>query len=271
MLDSIIGRFSRETTYPYNRYPNEKKSFVDKSVQKLAFNSIIEGNFPKENVVRQMAVKRVNKTLCIILSILIAVVVISYYFVISCEMKLNDLSRQTIVLNNERLYIRLLKEEVPSYDVDGLLDWIKRNGAIEVAYQMATPQIIHMQPNMTPYVSTRPYQGSIESQGNILESSFLDYTGEQSIISPKPLGDGDVLRWEQGSQCYVYENDKEYIPLTNYNQPMGTVLDLEEEDGEQFVENLDGGDIIVDVPFKEKAVYERHLLPHEDNVIYKIN
>ena len=42
------------------------------------------------------------------------------------------------------LYIRLLKEELKSYDVDGLLDWIKRNGAIEVAYQMATPQIIHM-------------------------------------------------------------------------------------------------------------------------------
>ena len=166
------------------------------------------------------------------------------------------------------VYITILKEELKSYDVDGLLDWIKRNGDIEVAYQMATPQIIHMQPNMQPYVSTRPYQGSIESQGNILESSFLDYTSEQSIISPKPLGDGDVLRWEQGSQCYVYENDKEYIPLTDYNKPMGTVLDLEEEDGEQFVENLDGGDIIVDVPFKEKAVYERHLVSHEDNVIY---
>ena len=173
-----------------------------------------------------------------------------------------------ITTGTSNLYITIPKEELTSYDVDGLIDWIKRNGAIEVAYQMAEPQIIHMQPNMQPYVSTRPYQGSIESQGNILESSFLDYTSEQSIISPKPLGDGDVLRWEQGSQCYVYENDKEYIPLTDYNQPMGTVLDLEEEDGEQFVENLDGGDIIVDVPFKEKAVYERHLIPYEDKVIY---
>ena len=176
--------------------------------------------------------------------------------------------KNRIITATNLVYIRLLKEEVSSYDVNGILDWIKRNGAIEVAYQLATPQIIHMQPNMQPYVSTRPYQGSIESQGNILESSFLDYTSEQSIISPKPLGDGDVLRWEQGSQCYVYENDKEYIPLTDYNQPMGTVLDLEEEDGEQFVENLDGGDIIVDVPFKEKAVYERHLVSHEDNIIY---
>lgn len=174
-----------------------------------------------------------------------------------------------IVLNNNLLYIRLLKEEVSSYDVNGILEWIKRNGAIEVAYAMATPQIIHMQPNMQPYVSTRPYQGEINSQGNALESSFLDYTQEESILSPKPLGEGDVLRWEQGSQCYVYENDKDYIPLTDYNQKVGTVLDP--EDDEQFVENLDGGDIIVDVPFKEKAVYERELISYEDTVIYPTN
>ena len=164
------------------------------------------------------------------------------------------------------LYVRLLKEELVTYDIDGLLEWVKRNGAIEVAYPMATPQIIHMQPNMTPYVSTRPYQGEINSQGNALESSFLDYTQEESILSPKPLGEGDVLRWEQGSQCYVYENDKDYIPLTDYNQKVGTVLDL--EDDEQFVENLDGGEIVVDAPFKEKAVYERELVSYEDTVIY---
>ena len=176
--------------------------------------------------------------------------------------------RNSVSVGYDNFYIQILKEELSSYDINGILEWVKRNGAIEMAYAMDIPQIIHMQPNMTPYVSTRPYQGSIESQGNILESSYLDYTSEQSIISPKPLGDGDVLRWEQGSQCYVYENEKDYIPLTDYNQPIGTVLDLEEEDGEQFVENLDGGDIIVDVPFKEKAVYERHLVSHEDSVIY---
>ena len=96
----IIRRFSREVSARY-AVPNEKKSFVDKSVQNLAVNSIIEGYFPKENVVKAMAIKRVNKMLCIILSLLIAVVVVSYYFVISCEMKLNDLGRQTIILNNE--------------------------------------------------------------------------------------------------------------------------------------------------------------------------
>ena len=101
VLDVLIRRFAKESTAPYITYPNQKKSFVDKSVQKLAVNSIIEGYFPKENVVRQMAIKRVNKMLCTIITLLIAVVVVSYYFVISCEMELNDLSRQTVILNNE--------------------------------------------------------------------------------------------------------------------------------------------------------------------------
>ena len=98
VLETLIKRISGETI---SQYPNRKKTFLDRSVQNLAVNSIIEGNFPKENVVRQMAIKRVNKMLCIILSVLIAVVVISYYFVITNEMKLNEISRQTIVLNNE--------------------------------------------------------------------------------------------------------------------------------------------------------------------------
>lgn len=101
-LDSFIKKISGEAKRVYAvEEPVRNKSFIDKSVQNLAVNSIIEGYFPKENFVRDMAIKRVNKTLCVILSLLIAVVVISYYFVISCEVKLNDLSRQTVILNNE--------------------------------------------------------------------------------------------------------------------------------------------------------------------------
>lgn len=114
VIDNIIRRFS--VTSPYKKYPSDKKSFVDKSVQKLAFNSIIEGTFPKENVVKQMAIKRVNKTLCIILSLLITVVVISYYFVISCEMKLSNLSRETTVLNNENADLQNKLDSLKSFN-----------------------------------------------------------------------------------------------------------------------------------------------------------
>ena len=84
-LDNLIKKLSGETKREYVYVENiARESFVDKSVQKLVDNSIIEGYFPKEKLVRDMAIKRVNKSLCIILSILVAVVVISYYFVIAC-------------------------------------------------------------------------------------------------------------------------------------------------------------------------------------------
>jgi cell division protein FtsL len=111
VLDVLIKKFSKEEHVQY-----EKKSFVDKSVQKLATNSIIEGYFPKENVVKQMAIKRVNKMLCVIISMLITVVIVSYYFVISCEMKLNDLSRQTVILNNENSDLQNQLDSLKSFN-----------------------------------------------------------------------------------------------------------------------------------------------------------
>ena len=115
VLDMIIRRFANESTSPYYTYPNQKKTFLDKSVQKLAVNSIIEGYFPKENVVRQMAIKRVNKMLCFIIATLIAVVVVSYYFVLTCEMQLNELSRQTVILNNENTDLQNQLDKLKSF------------------------------------------------------------------------------------------------------------------------------------------------------------
>ena len=115
-LGNLIRKFASESTAPYRSYPNERKTFLDKSVQKLAVNSIIEGYFPKENVVKQMAIKRVNKMLCIIISLLIAVVVVSYYFVLSCEMQLNDLSRQTVILNNENADLQNQLDKLKSFN-----------------------------------------------------------------------------------------------------------------------------------------------------------
>ena len=139
-LEVFIRKFSGEATAPYRVYPNEKKSFIDKSVQKLAVNSIIEGYFPKENVVKQMAIKRVNKMLCVMISVLIAVVIVSYYFVISCEMKLNDLSSQTVILNNENSDLQKQLDSLKSFsNVDRTFqqnNMLKRAGQV-----IETPEI----------------------------------------------------------------------------------------------------------------------------------
>ena len=116
-LDVFIKRLSGESRRIYRYEENLKtKSFVERSVQKLVDNSIIEGYFPKEKLVIDMAIKRVNKSLCFILSFLVALVVISYYFVITCEMKLNDISRQTVILNNENEELQNKLDSLKSFN-----------------------------------------------------------------------------------------------------------------------------------------------------------
>lgn len=138
-LDSFIKKLSGDTKRQYIiDEPAQEKTFVDKSVQKLAVNSIIEGYFPKENLVKDMAIKRVNKTLCVILSLLIGVVVVSYYFVISCEMKLNDLSRQTVLLNNENEELQNKLDSLKSFNnVDKTL---QQNNMLQRAGQVIETQ-----------------------------------------------------------------------------------------------------------------------------------
>ena len=143
VLDILIQKFAKESTAPYTTYP-QRKSFVDKSVQNLVNNSIIEGYFPKENVVKEMAIKRVNKMLCVMIGLLIAVVVISYYFVISCEIKLNDLGRQTIILNNENAELQNKLDTLKSFNnVDKTF---QKNNMLKRAGQVIETQAITVDP-----------------------------------------------------------------------------------------------------------------------------
>ena len=150
-LDLLMRRFSAESRLNYNTYPNNKSSFLDKSVQKLAVNSIIEGYFPKENVIREMAIKRVNKMLCVMISLLIMVVIVSYYFVLTCEIKLNDLSRQTVILNNENT------------DLQNQLDRLKSFSNVDKTFQ---------QNNM------------LKRAGQVIETEAVDNEASENVIRP---------------------------------------------------------------------------------------
>ena len=127
-LDYFIKKLAGENKKEYQVQEKTKKSFVDKSVQ-------------KENLVKDMAIKRVNKTLCVILSLLIGVVIVSYYFVISCEMKLNDLSRQTVILNNENEELQNRLDTLKSFNnVDKTL---QENNMLQRAGQVIeTPEVL---------------------------------------------------------------------------------------------------------------------------------
>lgn len=155
-LDLLINRFSNEPAMDYRSSTSSKKSFLDKSVQNLAVNSIIEGYFPKENVVRQMAIKRVNKMLCILIATLISIVVISYYFVLSYEIKLNDVSRQTVILNNENADLQNQLDRLKSFNnVD---QTFQKNNLLKRAGQVIETQAITVDTNET---STKPSKKKI--------------------------------------------------------------------------------------------------------------
>lgn len=77
---------------------------------------VIEGYFPKENVRKEMAIRKINTTLTIFLGIFILLTAISYYFATVNEMKLNDLNRQTVILNDENTDLQNRLDRLKSFN-----------------------------------------------------------------------------------------------------------------------------------------------------------
>lgn len=77
---------------------------------------VIEGFFPKENVRKEMAIRKINTTLTVLLGIFLVMTAISYYFATANEMVLNDLSRQTIVLNDENADLQNKLDKLKSFN-----------------------------------------------------------------------------------------------------------------------------------------------------------
>lgn len=78
-------------------------------------NPIIDGYFPKYKTYKEMAITRVNRTLCSILTAFILVSAVSYYFVTASEMTLNQYRKQTLSLNDENVELQNKLDYLKSY------------------------------------------------------------------------------------------------------------------------------------------------------------
>lgn len=97
-------------TYDYSQeYQNSYQSNPQ-------YNPIIEGYFPKENLIKEMAIRKINTTLTVLLVAFIIVTAISYYFATANEMVLNNLSRQTTVLNDENSDLQNKIDKLKSFN-----------------------------------------------------------------------------------------------------------------------------------------------------------
>ncbi len=79
---------------------------------------VIEGPFyyDKENLVKEMAIRRVNKTLSGLLTMLILTAFVSYYSAMTNEVTLNKLRRQITTLNEENSELQNQLDRLKSFN-----------------------------------------------------------------------------------------------------------------------------------------------------------
>lgn len=77
---------------------------------------VIKGYFPKENIRKEMAIKKINTTLTSLLVASLLITAVSYYFATANEMVLNDLNRQTVILNDENMDLQNKLDNLKSFN-----------------------------------------------------------------------------------------------------------------------------------------------------------
>lgn len=95
---------------------------------------IIEGYFPKENIVKEMAIRQINTTLTLALGAFILLTAVSYYFATANEMVLNNLSRQTVVLNDENSDLQNKLDKLKSFNNVDIT--MQKNNMLQKAQQV---------------------------------------------------------------------------------------------------------------------------------------
>lgn len=98
VIDNSINR--------YNEYHNSATT---------SQNPIINGYFPAHKTYKEMAIARVNRTLCAILALFILTSAVSYYFVTANELTLNKYRKQTLALNDENVELQNKLDYLKSY------------------------------------------------------------------------------------------------------------------------------------------------------------
>ncbi len=96
MKSSITNPISNNSVK--NEKISENKKQDNRNVQQ---NQIISVYFTKEKSYKEMVIARINNFLCGVLSLLVLVCLVSYYYVINGEIQLNQIRKETLAINYE--------------------------------------------------------------------------------------------------------------------------------------------------------------------------
>lgn len=94
-----LGRaqMTNQNTAAAEKNPRQAKQ-NNRNVQQ---NQIISGYFIKEKSYKEMVIARINNFLCGVLTLLVLVCLVSYYYVINGEITLNQIRKETLAINYE--------------------------------------------------------------------------------------------------------------------------------------------------------------------------
>jgi len=122
-----------------NYYEYKERGYQENPISQ---SQVIEGYFYKENLLKEMAIRRVNMTLCGILAFFVVAAFVSYYFAMSDEITLNTLSRQVTALNDENSELQNHLDKLKSFNnVDYIM--AKQNILQKAVKVMEVPQIAY--------------------------------------------------------------------------------------------------------------------------------
>ncbi len=105
---------AQKLNYSYQTEGTEQNNYyVQNPIEETP---IIEGYFYKESTVKDMAIRKINKSLCSLLMVAILTTFVSYYFTMCSELKLNTLNRQIITLNDENTELQNNLDRLKSFN-----------------------------------------------------------------------------------------------------------------------------------------------------------
>lgn len=127
---------------------------------------VINGYFPTHKTYKEMAIARVNRTLCALLTVFILVSAVSYYFVTASEITLNKYRKQALALNDENVDLQNKLDYLKSYyNVDKAMQkqhlLQKAKTVIEVKDTPATAPVVNVAAAKDAETSKKSYQWSV--------------------------------------------------------------------------------------------------------------
>ena len=103
---------------PSSQLKISNKSYAGNVIKDNVTNPVVEGAFYQSNpmTVKEMLVRKINKSLCFCLFVTILITFISYYIAMSYEAKLNKLDNEIVSINTENQDLQSYLDRFKSFN-----------------------------------------------------------------------------------------------------------------------------------------------------------